>query len=109
MNNRNQKEWLLEIIKLSDKNPDCEIHFCVDSDDVLESGWTGHKIIGAEIIDWFQDDNRIYTGEDEIREHFEESYYEVNEDKSEEEIEKLVNEKYEKEVKEVICIYTRAR
>ena len=56
-----------------------------------------------------QNDDRIYTGEDEIKEHFEECYHEDNEDKSEEEIKKLVNEKYEKEVKEVICIYTRAR
>ena len=105
---KSQRKWLQEIMNLSNKHPDHEIHFLVDSDEVLEYGWTDHKIIKVEIDDWFSDDEKIYTGECEIKEHFEEYYYENNEDKSEEAIEKLVNEKYEKEVKEVICVYTQA-
>ena len=105
---KSQREWLQEIMNLSNKHPDIEIHFCVDSDDILEFGWTDHKIVNVEIEAWWRDDDRIYVGENEIKEYFAEYYYENNESKSEEEIEKLANEKYEKEAKEVICVYTSA-
>ena len=105
---KSQKEWLIELLEISDKNPDMEIHFCVDSDEILESGWTDHKIVSIETTPWFLNDERIYTGEDEIKEFFEEYYYETEKNKTDEEIKNLVNEKYEKEVKEVICVYTQA-
>lgn len=105
---KSQREWLQKIMSLSNANPEIEIHFLVDSDEILEFGWTDHKIINVEVEPWWGNDDRIYVGEDKIKEYFAEYYYENNEGKSEEEIEKLANEKYEREAKDVICVYTSA-
>jgi hypothetical protein len=105
-----QKEFLVDLINLSNQHPNYEIHFLqkVDYDEVLECGWIDHQIVKVEIDSWYADNGRIYVGEDKIKEHFFDeilSYKNNAEDKSEEEIEKLALERYVKRAKQTICVY----
>lgn len=103
---KTQEDFVKEILELKTKNPEMEIKFCVDSEDVLESGWTYHEIYNVEICPWFNDGEEILTDENEIREHFDSEITDVR--LSDEEVKKLIDEKYEKEVKDVICVFTEA-
>ena len=44
MTKRTQEQFLQEILELKRANPDYDIHFCIDSDEMLEDGWTSHEI-----------------------------------------------------------------
>jgi len=101
-----QEEYLLEILELKKQNPEMDIHFCIDSDQMLEDGWTAHKIGKVEISPWLEDGEMILTEESEIRDHFECLLY--DECKNEAELEKAIDEKYDEEVKDAICVYTYA-
>ena len=102
---KKQEQFLQEILDLKKANPEMEIHFCVDSDEILETGWTAHKITKVEINPWYCEDECILTDEDEIKEHFEKTAdYELPENV----MESHVNERYESEVKMAICVFTHA-
>lgn len=101
-----QEEYLLEILELKKQNPEMDIHFCIDSDQMLEEGWTAHKIGKVEISPWLEDGEYILTEESEIRDHFE--CLLSDECKNEAELEKAIDEKYDEEVKDAICVYTYA-
>lgn len=102
---KTQEQFLQEILDLKSKNPEMEIHFCVDSDEILDIGWTAHIITKIEVSPWFCDDERILTDEYEIKEHFENmADYEL----PEKEIEAHVEARYESEVKMAICVFTHA-
>jgi hypothetical protein len=102
---KTQEQFLQEILELKTKNSEMEIHFCVDSDEILDTGWTAHKITKVEISPWFCYDERILTDEDEIKEHFENmADYEL----PEKEMEAHIESRYESEVKMAICVFTHA-
>lgn len=103
---KTQEQFLREILELKTNNSEMEIHFCVDSDEILESGWTAHMITKVEVSPWYAEGERIYTDEDEIKEHFEDLLY--DEDIGDSELESLVNEMYSQQVKEAICVFTHA-
>lgn len=103
---KTQEEYLLEILDLKKQNPAMEIRFCIDSDQMLEDGWTAHKIGKVEISPWLEDGDEILTEESEIRDHFE--CLLSDEYKNEAELEKAIDEKYDAEVTEAICVYTYA-
>ena len=110
---KTQEQFLQEALELKKQNPEMDIHFCVDSDDVLEEySWTAHRIGKIEISPWFEDGDMILMDEDQIKEHLEEllSVEYENQDKYENHVElaKAVDRKYDAEVKKTICIYTYA-
>jgi hypothetical protein len=102
---KTQEEFLHEILGLKKENPEMEIHFCVDSDEVLEYGWTAHKITSVKTCPWFEDDENILTDEDEIKDYFNER---ADENITEDEVECHIKFRYASEVKEAICIFTHA-
>lgn len=104
---KTQEQFLEEILQLKKEKPELEIHFCVDSDEILESGWTVHKITQVEISTWYQDDERILTEDGEILDHFTDEI-EGSEELTDDEVEKIINSRFEKEVKLAICVYTHA-
>lgn len=102
---KTQEQFLQEILDLKKANPEMEIHFCADSDEILETGWTAHKITKVEINPWYGEDERIFTDEDEIKEHFENQY---DEETATWYIEEAIEKRYESEVKMAICVFTHA-
>lgn len=98
-----QEEALKLILKLKEENPEFEIHFCIDSDQLLEYGWTAHKISKVEVCPWFEDGERIYTEEEEIIEHFEDFLYNSDSEKS---LEEQIDILYKENVKTAICVHT---
>ena len=102
---KTQEQFLQEILDLKKANPKMEIHFCADSDEIFEYGWTVHKITKVEINPWYCDDERILTDEDEIKEHFENQY---DDETTTCYIEEAIKKRYESEVKMAICVFTHA-
>lgn len=100
---KKQEEFLQEVLELKKENPDAEIHFCIDSDEILEYVRTVHKITSVVLCPWFANDERILTDVDEIKELFAEQGTDFMTD---DEVNKLVAERYEKEVKTAICVFT---
>ena len=106
--NKTQEEYLKEILELKAQHPEMDIHFCVDSDELCDSGWTAHRITGVEINPWwFDGGERIETDEDNIRDEMENLIF-IEEGMTDEECKKAVDEQYQKEVKEAFCVYTHA-
>ncbi len=104
---KTQEEFLQEILDLKKQHPEADIHFCVDSDEILEYGWTAHKITRVEISPWwFDGGERIETDEDVIRDKMKNILF--VDGMTDEECKKAVDEQYQKEVKEAICVYTHA-
>lgn len=103
---KTQEQFLQEALELKKQNPEMDIHFFVDSEQVLESGFTAHKIEKVEISPWFEDGDQIILDEDQIKEHLECFLYDEYE--NDVELAKAVDRKYDAEVKKAICIYTYA-
>jgi hypothetical protein len=104
---KTQEEFLKEILDLKKANPEMDIHFCVDNDELSDNcGWTYQKIYKTEIGPWFIDDERVYTDEDDILDYFF-NILETEEDAGEE-TERKAQEKYDKEVKKAILVFTMA-
>lgn len=102
---KTQEEFLEEILSLKKENPDYEIQFCIDSEQMLEFGWTAHKIGKVEVSPWWVSGETIYTDEEEILEQIEEKLYM---EYPEEELNNAVKKLYNEEVKTAICVYTFA-
>lgn len=105
---KTQEQYLQEILELKSANPSYEIHFCVDSDEILESGWTAHIITSVKVNSWLCVDETIMVDDDEIRDHFEEIIFDAKGELSEIELDRLVDEMWDKEVVNAICVYTNA-
>jgi hypothetical protein len=101
----NQLDFIRRIYNLKMANPALEIHFCIDSGEINESGWTDHKITNVETSPWYQSGDRIMTKESDIMEHFIDR---LPDGISEYDTDQIVEELFRNEVKEVICIYTTA-
>lgn len=99
---KTNRDYLNEVVKLMQENPEMEIKIFVDSYEVVDMNYTDHRIIDVKICPWrmFENagDGMIFTEEEEIISAF------VDYDGLT--IEEAV-EKY-KEVKQVILIYTGA-
>lgn len=104
---KTQEQFLEEILNLKKERPDLDIHFCVDSEELVECSWTAHKIYSVSINSWYQDDERIYTDDGEILDLFADEIDNA-ENLTDEEIEKIIHERYDKEVKLAICVFTHA-
>jgi len=101
-----QEEFLERALLLKKENPELEIRFCVNSEEVLEYGWTAHKISNVEICPWwFDGGERIYTDEDEIRDEMADL---LCAEKSDSDIIEAVDKMYSEQVKQGICVFTYA-
>jgi hypothetical protein len=109
---KTQEEFLQEILDLKKANPEMDIHFCIDSDELGEYGWIVHKIIRVEISPWYREDERILVDEDDILNKFyddidEATGYVLGEKKlSDEEFEKRAQAMYAEKVKKAILVFT---
>jgi len=116
---KTQEEFLKEILELKAANPDNELKFCVDCD-TLDSDytWMVQKIYKVEVSPWYQEDETIYTGDDDIKELFEnqildddKTFIEIAEENTEtmtRRIDSMVEKRYAEEVVEVICVFMTA-
>lgn len=102
---KTQEQFLQDILDLKQMHPSKEIHFCVDSQEVLDEGWTAHQITKVELSSWFCDDERILVDDDVITEYFTDM---ADPELSELELEVHVNNRFMSEVKMAICVYTHA-
>lgn len=105
---KTQEQLLQEIIDLKKQRPDLDIKICVASDDVLEGGWTYHKILSVRVESWFETYERIYIDKSEILEYFEEQVFDEYPNFSDKRIKGLAKMRYLEQVKEAICVYTHA-
>jgi hypothetical protein len=64
---KTQEDFLKEILQLVKANPEMEVHFCVDSGELVNMPWTKHKISRVVIQPFFERDETIYVSEDEIK------------------------------------------
>ena len=104
---KTQVEFLEEALRLKKENPKMDIVFCVACDENLEgASWTGHEISRVEISDWYCDDERIYTDEEEICDLFGDRLYDKN--LSEDENMALAEKAVEENMTQKICVFTRA-
>lgn len=103
---KTQQEFIHEILDLKMKNPDMEIHFCVDSEQTTDDRWTAHKIIEVKVNPWLVTKEFILNDEIEIEEYFIDLLFDPSLD--DKEIERMAEIKYKNEVKQAICVYTDA-
>jgi hypothetical protein len=100
---KTNRDYLKEVIKLMEENPEMEVKIFVDSYEVVDMSFTDHRITEVKICPWrmFENagDGMIFIEEEEIVSAF------VDYDGLT--IEEAV-EKYKEEVKPVILIYTGA-
>jgi hypothetical protein len=100
-----QEQHLQHILDLKRENPEMEIHFCIDSDFINDYGWTDHQIVDVNIMPWYRVGERISTDKNLIIEMM---YEGIPNEISDEDADAIVTRKYEKEVKQVICVFTIA-
>ena len=104
---KTQLEFLQEIIDLKNKNPETEIRFCVNNEELAEDGrWTAHIIYKVEISPWYIDGGVIMTDEDAIKEAIADDHW--DDELNENELDKLVEKIYNTQIKYMICVYTGA-
>ena len=104
---KTQRELLADLMELATANPDLPIRVCASSDELLaEFGWTVMEISRVEINPWYDRGETVLTDEDEIKDDITTDIWDDNQNKNDEELEKIVKEIYDREVKSVICIYT---
>jgi len=100
-----QETFLNRILDLKRANPEMEIHFCIDSEEINDAGWTDHKIVNVEIMPWYQEGEEILVYRDHIFDHFTNS---LPLDIPADEAVKIVEERFRNEVKYAICVFTSA-
>jgi len=100
-----QQHHIQHILNLKQDNPELEIHFCIDSEEISDYQWTDHQISLVEILPWYRKDELILNYELAIKESM---YSEISDDIPDEEADAIVNERYQKEVKQAICVFTFA-
>lgn len=111
---KTQEEFLQEILALKAERPELEIHFCVDNEEICSDySWTAHKITRIEVNPWFANDESILTDTDEILDALENQLFsgktrEEAEAISAEAADYMVNEMYDAQVKQAICVFTNA-
>ena len=104
---KKQLDFLKDIIELKNQNPDADIVFCVDPNEILEdSSWTAHKITKVKLNKLYEDGENIIADEDQIKDHL--GFLLALDVDSDEELVELVNKCYEKNTKMAICVYTSA-
>lgn len=109
---KSQIEFLREIVKLQEENPECEIIFFVNNETIAEEGnYTKQDIQKVEIDLVYNNGEMFYIGEDDIREEME---YELNTANSDEEddcfpriinIDVIVDDRLEGETEKAIIVY----
>jgi len=102
-----QKEFISEITRLSDENPELPIRFFVDSTEMSDSHYTPHEITRVEISPWWGDGyGLVLCEEDEIKDRL----FGIFDDgeRTDIEIGNLVICEYDDTVKQAICVYTGA-
>lgn len=102
-----QEQYLEEVLNLKKEHPEYNIHFCIDSDELVDNGWTAHKVRKVEVSPWwFDGGERIGIDEEAIKDTMEGLVW--KEGMTDEQLSALVEEKYEREVEMAICIFTYA-
>jgi hypothetical protein len=111
LSDKSQEHYLNEILKLKKINPEMEIHFCVDSETVYEFGWTYHEITRVDICPWYEDDEYIHVYKWSIENRIKEKEFDSEEYDNipDSELNRMVEEIYDKIVKQAICVFTHAR
>jgi len=100
-----QEQHLQHILDLKRDNPEMEIKFCVNSDEIYEYGFTVHQINDVRIMPWYQIGEKILNEEVFIMDYF---LSKIPMDISDDEAERLARIEYKKEVKNAICVFTQA-
>lgn len=104
---KTQRELLQEIMALATAHPDLAIRVCADADELLaDYGWTVMEISSAEISPWYEKDEIVLTYESEIMDVIRDAIVDDYDGKPDEELEMAAKEIYDREIREVICIYT---
>jgi hypothetical protein len=107
---KSQIDFLREIVKLQEENPECEIIFFVNNETISEEGsYTKQDIQKVEIDLVYNNGEMFYIGEDDIREEME---YELNVTNSNdedcidaEELDTLIDDRLEGETEKAIIVY----
>ena len=69
---KKQIEYLKKSIELSEQHPEMEVIIGVNRDEILDDFvWTRHKITSVEISLYYEQDEKIITDIDEMREDME--------------------------------------
>lgn len=106
---KTQRDFIKEIQKLADDNPKAPIKICVDSEEVLDYGWTAHKITRVELSCWIEFDERIYTDEDIAKDAIGEMLYDSGtKDLSDSDYQTMIDKYFSEHAIEAICVYTNA-
>lgn len=106
---KTQEDYLKEILKLKANDPTLEIKFLVSSDDMTDWDYTEHQICKVEVSPWYvNDEGRIFIGMDDVMDGLITDTSYIYEKLDDEEFSAIVNKRYEKEIKQVICVYTCA-
>lgn len=104
----NPIEILRHAIDLIEKNPGLPVRVLAAFDEMSpDHGWTAVELTRAEVIDWFEDGDTIYDDECQIKEIIADNLCDDNTHLTDEEFEKLVEETYKKDVRQVIAVWTQ--
>lgn len=67
---KTQREWIMEIVKLMNENPEMPIHFAINQEYMCdEFSWMFEHIFKVEIDLFLQCEERIFIGKDQIVYH----------------------------------------
>lgn len=98
---KKQREWLEELIRLQEENPDAEIIFCGELDTTRDYGYTIQSIYKIKIEWHYITRNYDHLTEGEVEDYI----TDCNSELSEDEIDELIQEAYRK-LKKYICVFT---
>lgn len=104
----NQIEFVRKILLLAAKNPKAEIRICVDNEFAAEFGWTSHKIRKVELSVWIELNERIYTDECSAKDEIANLLWDDNEDLNDLEFDRLVDDYFDNNSTDAICVFTEA-
>jgi hypothetical protein len=103
---KTQEQFLQETLDLKKENPNLEIVFCTAYDELCdEHAWSCQQIESIQILPWYEYKERIYSDEEDIREKMLDELDEDDDTRSDEEMEKLIDEMYTERIKQKICVY----
>jgi hypothetical protein len=103
---KEQIEFIKEILRLKEENPNAEIKICVDNEFAEDCGWTSHRIKRVELCSWIVIGEHIYTDEDLAKDDLMDELY--ISDLSTKDSNSLVDMHFSEGAVEAICVFTEA-
>lgn len=103
---KSQIEFLKEIVKLQEENPECDILFFVNNETISEEGsYTKQDICSVGLEEVYYDGIMFYIGEEDIKEQIEYELDNDGHDCSEKVFQQLVEDKYKDNTEKAIIVY----